>query len=446
MDDVPHDRILQLMRYVGNIGGPPGRRLTAKDIREAVTTWAEGKDSRMSPWGIQFQHPDPNTGFVPPIPYQDSSVICGRWIRDVEVPEEFSGHPVECTCHGRPPPKMTFADTPSWVPSVLQAFQHDEVTDASLEMAESLPKTTLLESPSGSCLFMELPPEILELILEYLVPTGQTYHFLPARNGKNSVQVVQKFVPDGKRTGTATSKHAPPTAPLSANQSPAPNSMQSIQMSNPKHPATGSTYMSLAGTCKYFQDIVYSRLFSQNDFVFNLTPYTIHSAIRSCDFKNFRCWTRTTAHSPKALGPLTARAAKYLKHVTLIASLPFSHSSLDIKALTALFSDTASTLFEAQLSHLALALNLAKPGSNDNRFALQALPVDLLQAEVKKDGLLSLNIREPKVDPVRESNKTQRVFAPLLQGPKGVKEVKFNGPLSEGFVGELKSALMEEQV
>ncbi|KAK4497298.1 hypothetical protein PRZ48_011748 [Zasmidium cellare] len=430
MENVPQDRIVQFLRYI-DIGRAPGTRLTGKDIREGVTKWAQGRDSRMSPWGIQVRHPI--NGYVPPIPYQDSTVICGRWIRDAEVPEEFAGHPRDCTCRGRPPPKLTFEDSPSWVPSVLQAFQHGEVTDPSLEMAESVPTSILPKSRSTTCLFMELPPELLELILDYLVPTGQTYQFFPARNGKTSVQIVQKFVPDVKRTGSTS---------FQSGERPAPHSMQSIQSTQPTNPATGSAYTSLAGTCHYFQDIIYSRLFSHNDFVFHLTPYTIHSAIRSNDFTKLRCWTRTTPHTSQALGPLTARAAKYLRHVTLIASLPFSHSSQDLKTITSLVSDAASMLSEAKLKHLALALNPAKPGSNDNRFSLQALPVDMLQAEVDKDGVLSLKIREPHVDPVRESNKTQRVFAPLLQGPKGVKELVLDGPLSEGFLGELRSALM----
>lgn len=389
----------------------------------------------MTPWGIQIFHPDRGE-YVPVMPYQDLIAICGRWIRDIEVPDDLSGHPRECTCCGRPPPKLSFKDSPQWCPGIVQAFQHSEVTDPSLELMESLPMTILPDSQSTSCLFMELPPELLELILDYLVPTGQTYHFFPARRGKESVQVVQKMVSDGK--------HAPMSTMFGMRRNnlvPAANSKQAILQTTPKHPAINSAYTSIAATSKYFLDIIYSRLFSQNEFVFHLTPHTIHTDIRSNDFTRFRSWSRTTPHTPRALGPLTARAAKYIRRVTLIASLPFAHGSQDIKATSALVSDAASMLSEAKLSYLGVALNVAKPGSNDNRFFLQALPVDLLQADVDRDGLLSVQLREPEVTSVRESNKPQRVLAPLMQGPKDVKEVVLSGPLSEGFVKDLRSAL-----
>lgn len=358
------------------------------------------------------------------------------------MPEAFAGHPTECTCYGRPPPKMTFSDAAHCNSGVLRAFQHDEATDPELDLAETLPSIALPESRSTSCLFLDLPPELLELILDYLVPTDQTYHFFPARSGKQSVQIVQKFVPE-KLNGSAGIFLLNDQKVLRCrSETAAPNSLQSIQASSPKNPSTGSAYTSLAGTCKHFQDIIYTRLFSHNAFIFHLTAQTIHSAIWSSDFTKFRSWTRTTQDQPVALGPLTARAAKYLKHVTLIASLPFSHGSQDIKALSALFGDAAGMLSEAKLSHLAVALNLAKPGSSDNRFSLQALPVELLLVEVDGEGSLSLSLREdPKVESVRESNKTQRALAPLLQGPKGVKEVVLRGPLSDGFVQELESAL-----
>lgn len=437
MDDVPYDRILELARWIALRRSP-----NPKETRRGVAAWAEGKETRMTPWGIQLYHPDRKL-WIPLMRYDTHAVICGRWIRDIEVPESYAGHPDECTCYGRPPPKMVFSDPPHWNSGVVQAFQHNELTSPQLDLAERLPATTLPESQSTTCLLMELPPELLELILDYLVPTGQIYHFFPARNGKKLVQIVQKFVPEKSTASSEPSIQATQSSLFCSNASIAPNSLKSIQASNPRNPATGSSHTALAGTCRQFQHIIYTRLFTHNSFIFHLTPHTIHSEIRSTNFTKFRGWTRTTQHTPKALGPLTGRAAEYLKNVTLIASLPYSHGSGDIKALSVLVSDTATMLSKAKLSRLAIALNLAKPGSNDNRFSLQAIPVDLLRADVDSDGSLTVSLSNPVIDAgIRESNKTQQALATLLQGPKNVKEVILSGSISESFARQLHDALI----
>lgn len=208
-------------------------------------------------------------------------------------------------------------------------------------------------------------------------------------------------------------------------------------------PATGSAHLSLAGTCKQLHQIVYKRFYGANAFIFNFTANAIHSFVHMRDTNMLRSWSRIVSQEPQCLGTLTERTACYLKDVTIIASLPHSHGSQDIHALTDIVLDAASDLASARLDHLVVHFEIAAP-SQDNRYSLVALPIDTLQAEVKPAGKLKVQIREPTVHQVRDSNRAQRAMSPLLSGPKGVKHVELSGFLSESLVSDLERALKEQ--
>lgn len=427
LDSVPQERIVAIAVQTGGTRGQRGQ-----ELRRRVAESVEGKKHRMTPWGIQFlRGGGTNDDWIPALPNRRQHTICGRWIRDLEVPdfEYFS-----CT-------KMVLSDQFGIGTEVLTAFQHGETTDPSLDLAHRYESVVATKPETKRCMITKLPQELFDIILDYLVPEGQTYHFLPVRSDGRIVQIVQKFVPESTSQKTTSSDAI--TATRASGPNTIVNPMDALPNISSTLPATGSAHLSLAGTCTQLQQAVYKRFYGANAFIFNFTANAIHSFVHIRDTNMLRSWSRIVPQKPQALGTLTERTASYLKDVTIIASLPHSHGSQDINALTDIVLGAASDLAPARLNRLAAHFEIAAP-AQDNRYSLVALPIDILQAGVSLAGKLKVQIREPTVHQVRDSNRAQRAMIPLLSGPKGVRNIELSGFLSESLVSDLESALKEQ--
>ena len=243
LDSVPQERIVAIAVQTGGTRGQRGQQL-----RRRVAELVEGEKHRMTPWGIQFLcGSDTKDDWIPALLNRRQHTICGRWIRDLEVPdfEYFS-----CT-------KMVLSDQFGIGTEVLTAFRNGEITDPSLDLAHCYGNVVATKPKTKQCMITKLPQEIFDIILDYLVPEGQTYHFLPARSDRKIVQVVQKFVPERTFKNTTTSDMAGATRAAGPSTTVRPTDAYSYTDS--AYPATGSAHLSLAGTCKQLQHVVYKR-------------------------------------------------------------------------------------------------------------------------------------------------------------------------------------------
>ncbi|KAK3681556.1 hypothetical protein B0T22DRAFT_539946 [Podospora appendiculata] len=96
--------------------------------------------------------------------------------------------------------------------------------------------------PRGRCYLQELPWELLDQILDYLIPSGCAYYFLKA-SSKTTIapwpfqcQIIQQMVPEHVKIKTVSSAH-----------------------------------MALAATNQNFNRIVYDKFYARNKFVFTLS-------------------------------------------------------------------------------------------------------------------------------------------------------------------------------
>ncbi|KXS95227.1 hypothetical protein AC578_1861 [Pseudocercospora eumusae] len=366
--------------------------------RQKVIHWAQDKQARMTPWGVQYLSPERGE-WVPYLHAISDGAICGRWFRELH-----------CFRH------LTYL------------AQTSHLADPSLDIMKH-EKLDTVPPRNDSCRITELPTELLQHIISYLLPSNTTYQFFPARlDTTRSVQIVQKFTPQ-----PAVKENAPPSyQPVRYNTTDRP-------------PATASAHLALAATCKRLQEEVYSSFFAGNSFILHITAGTIQNAVRSRDFRQFQTWTRILPNSANdghsSSWPITARASRYMRNLTLIISLPPAPVSKDIDILEAKVSKAIAALSAANhLDNLTVNLHQSLQ-KRDKRYTAQILNIESLEAEVDAKGKLSIAVREPNVQSVRSWNKAQRVLRPLLRGPKNVKKVVLSGPISDDLVEELQNAL-----
>ncbi|KXT13973.1 hypothetical protein AC579_8839 [Pseudocercospora musae] len=402
-------------------------RESMKLNRQKVVLWAHDKQARMTPWGVQYLSPERGE-WVPYLRGIRDATICGRWIR--EQPHQCINCGRSASCQSSAPR----VGIPYCLGDLMYAVQNAHLADPSLDIM----KDARLETRpprNDSCRITELPTELLQHIITYLLPSNTTYHFFPARlDTTRSVHIVQKFTPQPAVKENAS----PPDGVMKRYQPVRYNTTD-------RPPATASAHLALAATCKRLQEEVNTSFFARNSFVLHITAGTIENTVRSRDFRQFQTWTRILPNSAKdaqsLAWPITARAASYMRNLTLIISLPPAPVSTDIDILEAKVSHAMAALSAARhLDSLTIDFQQSKQ-KRDKRYTAQILKIDSLKAEVDGNGKLTIALHDPNVQPVRTWNKAQRVLKPLLQGPKDVKKVVLSGPISDDLVEALQEAL-----
>lgn len=358
--------------------------------------------SRVTPWGIQHLNEGHNV-WMPPWPHHPTTMPAhGKWLQDGEYPTQCTNHDGRSMCAGHGTPKITVPHYP-----LLSAFRSNEEIDSTLDLAErhNTDRYKDVKPSEGCSMIFELPVEIMRQILDYMLPSGQTFHFLPARDQKQHVQVVQRLAltESNEQSGTPT-------------------------------------YLALAATCRELQDLIYAIVYGENDFIFNISAVPVRAKLRSSNFRKFTSWSRLLRQTPQPLGPLTARAATYIKKVTLLIALTPSHGTKDVNELEKLVTEAAEILTHCKrLQHLTIDFQLApRVARNDDALSVDRLDVDF------RDGQLEVGIWKPEVETVRRPNMTQRVLLPLMR-IRGVRKLALSGTMSEDVFGELQAALLGPQ-
>ncbi|KAK3704496.1 hypothetical protein LTR37_013779 [Vermiconidia calcicola] len=252
----------------------------------------------------------------------------------------------------------------------------------------------------GRCMTTELPYEIMRQILDYIIPSGCVYHFLPTRYKRQPAQVVQR-----------------------------------LNNANVSFPACVD--VSLAATCSALQDTVCSILYGANDFLFNISAESITTAIRSKTFRKLETWSRVLRTAPRPLGPIGVHAAKYIKDASMVIALPIGYGTQEVGTLRAIVQKAVDVLRHAtNMEHLTIDFQIpAWVGGHKG-----ALGIDRLGANVDpKTGKLYVRVLDPTLEPVWRRNKAERALEPLL-GLAGVKELLLLGMMSETFAEELRVA------
>ncbi|EME77574.1 uncharacterized protein MYCFIDRAFT_179093 [Pseudocercospora fijiensis CIRAD86] len=374
-----------------------------------VIDWAQDKQARMTPWGVQYLSPERGE-WVPYLSGILNATICGRWIR--EQPHQCINCGGSASCPGSAPR----VGIPSCLGDLMYAVQNSHLADPSLDIMKD-EKLATTPPQNDSCRITELPTELLQHIINYLLPCNTTYHFFPARlDTTRSVPIVQKFT-----SQPAVMENAPPPDGVMKRYQPVRYN------TTDRPPATASAHLALAATCKRLQEEVYSFFFAENSFILHITAGTIENAVRSTDFRQFQTWTRIlpnpAKHKDSLPWPMTARAASYMRNVTLIISLPPAPISKDIDILEAKVSEAMATLSAAKhLDNMTIDFQQSIQ-KRDKRYTAQILNIDSLEADVDGNGKLSITVHDPNIQSVRTWNKAQRALRPLLRGPRGVKKV-----------------------
>ncbi|KAK7935533.1 hypothetical protein PG985_001028 [Apiospora marii] len=281
-------------------------------------------------------------------------------------------------------------------------------------------------NPQG--LLGSLPPELLQQVLRELFPdglstsTGCATQFFSARQANKPIQIVHQMMPFPK------GYHKDMMVPI------------------PNKPGAGG--LGLAQTSRYWHNFIYSSLYGQNAFVFNVGITTHEVRIESRDFGSWHSWMRALTPPPNGempgpLGPVTGRAAKWLRNVTLVIACPTSHGAREISQLEAEVRRAVEVLRECErLETLQLCLQVCERA--DKRF--DTLRIDLLDASlaVEEDSsrrYMKVEIRDPVVQEPTRMNKVQRAFEPLLELENVAQKVVINGLMLREFYDELSRTL-----
>lgn len=288
-------------------------------------------------------------------------------------------------------------------------------------------------NPQG--LLGSLPPELLQQVLRELFPDGHfisrgcATQFFSARYANKPIQIVHQMIPF-------------------------PEGYQNDRMvPMPNKPGAGG--LGLAGTSRHWHDYIYSRLYGQNAFVFHVGINTHEVRIESRDFGPWHSWTRALppppphGEMPGPLGPLTDRAAKWLRDATLVIACPTSRGAREVSRLEAEVRRVVGVLRECErLESLQLCLQVCERA--DKRF--DTLRIDLLNASLvvaEEDGggsesgrrYMKVEIRDPIVQEPNCMNKLQRAFEPLLELENVTQKVVVNGLVLREFYEELSRTL-----
>jgi hypothetical protein len=369
----------------------------------------------MTPWGLQRRRDYPGNRldwwpFRPEV----EQLVCGRWIEDLPH------------CHTR---DSTWLFRSVENNGALTAFRHGEITDPSLDLAYTS-KQELPSPLTNACKITTLPTEILQKILEPLIPTNCAFQFFPAKDpsGKTAFLCVQKFVPEPRYRADMSRDEVYSTMKL--------------------NPSTGSIHMAIARTCRRLQEEAYCFLYSQNSFVFHLTRNSVQHRTVTQRLQ-MRSWTRLVPlkdpddkRGPRlnalrlgnlTLGPLTPRAAAYLKQVVLVPSLPKAPTKQDLTAPVDLIARVGSWLSTMQLTSLSIVFQHELQA----RHRAEVISLDLLGVGVNDDGGIVLSLREPRVTIVDERDRMYKVLSevwkPLIVGAGSAKELVLSGSMTESI-------------
>ncbi|RYP14592.1 hypothetical protein DL765_006263 [Monosporascus sp. GIB2] len=349
-------------------------------------------EARMSPWGLQRFEEDrkewvPTWGDWP-------CEVRGRWL--LRNGYQCIHHGSKSSCLGHGVPKLT---TPS--AANLDAFAGGEEIEPKWNMEDRAGDA--YPAPTATCTgrhrLAALPQEILQQILGYLVPRGSAYQFFYARRNNKPVAVVQQLVP-----------------------------------------ANGyglrSTHLALAGTSRYWRDIVYSIFYGLNTFVFNIGITTMETSVESHNFKRFESWVKVLSEEHSGpLGPISQATAKYLKSAMILFAFPISLGSKEVRQLADVVTRAARMLESATFSELQIHLQaLGRISKTYDTILVDSLDVDFCGTT----NVMQVKLRDPKVvPPSSRSNKVQRAFEPLLK-LKAVGEPLISGLMAEDFAQEMK--------
>ncbi|CCC14212.1 hypothetical protein SMACR_08671 [Sordaria macrospora] len=294
---------------------------------------------------------------------QMEGVFRGRWVRDRKLRKPAWGFPerpwqswnwrMPLRSQGSPPEPLSLPQD-----YVMQAYplgHEDSICAADLDMID-VPNATFNPCPGGRGMLDKLPVEVLEMIIEYLVPTGCTYNFFMAEmrdvhsEFRSIRYVVHQMVPiwtpkeldklderlDKEEVDACedTDEMDFPDGEGDEEKEIAKRSKTAIQ--------GGSAHMALACINKTFQDLIYARFYGGNTFIFHLSSYPftpINIEARDLDTR-WTSWTRVltrnvrprvvtrnTARPPGPLGPITARAARYITDIKFSIVTPYEDTT-----------------------------------------------------------------------------------------------------------------------
>ncbi|RYP86376.1 hypothetical protein DL769_000760 [Monosporascus sp. CRB-8-3] len=349
-------------------------------------------EARMSPWGLQRFEED-REEWVPS--YGDwPCEVRGRWL--LRNGYQCVNHGGKSCCLGRGVPKLITL----WA-SNLDAFAGGEEIEPKWNLEDRAGDA--YPAPTATCTsrhrLAALPQEILQQILGYLVPRGSAYQFFYAKHNNKPVAVVQQFIPANEH-------------------------------------GLRSAHLALAGTSRYWREVIYSMFYGKNMFVFNIGTTTMESSVESHDFKRFESWVKVLSEEHSGpLGPMSQTMARYLKSTTLLFAFPISLGSKEVGQLADVVTRAARMLESATFSKLQIHLQaLARINKMYDTIRVDSLDVDFCETT----NAMQVKLRDPKVvPPSSRSNKVQRAFEPLLK-LKAVGEPVISGMVAEDFAQEIK--------
>lgn len=288
---------------------------------------------------------------------QVEGIIRGRWIQDCEY-RSRSGPPgvplrgwrAPIRLQGSPPDPL-----PLPLDYVMQAYplNHENAVCSADLVQFDVPDSFFKPCLGGRGMLDKLPVELMKEIVGYLVPTGCTYSFFVAdrRDIHSETQsfcsVVHQMMPIGRQQKVNelgrdidwTDDTDSPDSDLSSSEGVERNKLKSIQsIKEPMH--NGSSHMALASVNKTFHELIYARFYGGNTFIFHLSssPFTrIDLEAQDLGTRWFS-WSRVLTRNvlpPGPLGPITARAARYMEDIKLSIVAP-SEETTDKEAMISL--------------------------------------------------------------------------------------------------------------
>ncbi|RYP75033.1 hypothetical protein DL771_002681 [Monosporascus sp. 5C6A] len=350
-------------------------------------------EARMSPWGLQRFAEDRDVWV--PIMWDWPNAVRGRWL--LRNGYQCISNGCKSYCLGHAVLKLTLRV----IKSDLDAFAGGEEIEPKWNLedraGDAYPAST---TPCTSRhRLAALPQAILQQILGYLVPRGSAYQFFYVRRKNKPLAMVQQFIPANEH-------------------------------------GLGSAHLALAGTSRYWRDVVYSMFYGMNTFAFNIGTTTMQISVGSHSFPRFESWIKVLSEEHSGpLGPMNQVTAKYLKSAILLFAYPVSLGSKEVGRLADVVTRAASMLESATLSKLQIHLEAL--GRVDEKY--DTIPVDSLDVDFcGTTNVMQVKVRDPRVvPPSGRSNKVQRAFEPLLK-LKAVSEPVISGLIAEDFAQELK--------
>ena len=310
---------------------PPGPGRFARVMDHADTTCEKPYHT---PWGVRCNNlgHDHRSNLFGPF------AVRGHWLQD-----RVSGKCMSCQVLG---PRHF---SPCYKPNRITTPKRDlfeanfDLMDPIFDLAERTDTHDNETKQSQSrCLITELPYEILRQILDYIVPSGCVYQFIPSKQESRPTQIVQRFI--------SSSDHYPSVVELA-----------------------------IAATCRTLQQRICEVLYGENEFILNIA---VDSLIVLSAFKpsvRFESWSRLLCQPPGPLASITARTAPFLKSVSLLIVFPHEDKEWQADELHGKLSTLVEILEHCkQLHRLTIDFQVPTPASPGGG---KARHVDRLQVD-----------------------------------------------------------------